>query len=90
MNHIIRIIIFIGICALCFSACTKNELNFLEEKTSDSCPIRDIFTHRWFDYYERGLSCVDRKLYKKALNDLKLLLKAVKGTKCFNQPLLLQ
>ncbi len=34
------------------------------------CRARGSFTHQWYDYYERGLSCIEGGCYQQALSDL--------------------
>lgn len=58
----ISLLLFSGGCAVSQQVCVADGLSY--------CQVRGNFTGRWYDYYERALSCMEGGCYQAALADL--------------------
>ncbi|MCP4353031.1 MAG: hypothetical protein GY795_46870 [Desulfobacterales bacterium] len=53
------------------------------------CKARGSFTHQWYDYYERGVSCIEGGCYQQALSDLDQSLEKLPEEKRKDEPIVL-
>ncbi len=61
---------FAGVCLfVVLNGCAYQSPSCLKEGKS-YCNTGGVFTHQWYDYYERALSCIEGGCYQDALSDL--------------------
>jgi len=61
------ILLFISGCAVPYRTMIKDGKKY--------CTTRGVFKSRWYNYFERSLSCIEGKFYKQALHDLNIAIK---------------
>lgn len=61
---------FAGVCLfVILNGCAYHKPSCVKEGKS-YCNAGGVFTHQWYDYYERALSCIEGGCYQDALSDL--------------------
>lgn len=67
-----RVVLIILIALFLFPGCVPSSKKAFYIKDGDACGVtQGAFRHRWWNYYERGLSFADGEFYQEALADIK-------------------
>lgn len=68
-SKIYRIFLFLTALFLLLTACQHAPRAVCEKQGIRYCTTQGIFGEKWFDYYERGLSCMEGQCYDSAMSD---------------------